>query len=90
MKNCSSSDNRLQWGQEKGREGWEIDPFHNNIQFKANDVIHCAARNLHHIIMLQLHDGCNLRNPELGNLGIRNCGTMESRNLELRNYGTTS
>ena len=32
-----------------------IDPFHNNIQFEAKDVIPCAARNLHRIIMLQLH-----------------------------------
>ena len=30
-------------------------PFHNNIQFEAKDVIPCAARNLHRIIMLQLH-----------------------------------
>ena len=28
-----------------------IDPFHNNIQFEAKDVIPSAARNLHHIIM---------------------------------------
>ena len=35
-------------------------------------------------------DGCNLRNPELRNLGIRNHGTMELRNSELQNYGTAS
>ena len=35
-------------------------------------------------------DGCNLRNPELRNLGIQNHGTMELRNSELRNYGTVS
>ena len=32
-----------------------INPFHNNIQFEAKDVISCTARNLHRIIMLQLH-----------------------------------
>ena len=31
------------------------DPFHNIVQFEAKDVIPCAARNLHRIIMLQLH-----------------------------------
>ena len=31
-----------------------IDPFHNKIQFEEKDVIPCAARNLHRIIMLQL------------------------------------
>ena len=35
-------------------------------------------------------DGCNLRNPELRNLGIRSCRTMESRTSELRNYGTAA
>ena len=32
-----------------------IDPFHINIQFEAKDMIPWAARNLHRIIMLQLH-----------------------------------
>ena len=32
-----------------------IDPFHNDIQFEAKDVIPCAARYLRHIIMLQQH-----------------------------------
>ena len=32
-----------------------IDPFHDSIQFEVKDVIPCAVRNLHRIIMLQLH-----------------------------------
>ena len=32
-----------------------IDPFHNDIQFEAKDASTNAARNLPHIIMVQLH-----------------------------------
>ena len=42
-----------------------IDPFHNNIQFEAKDVIPCAARTLHGIITLQLHVQNNIKSRQV-------------------------